>query len=300
MIRFGEIYMEHVQTRSEIEGLLRAAGLRPRKRFGQHFLIDGNLMRRLVDSAEIDPDDAILEVGPGTGGLTDLLARRARRVLAVELDRDLHALLQDRFRDAAHVELICGDVLLRKHEVATQVTSWLSSIESPAAGSLKLVANLPYNIATPLIFNLLIDHPRVRRFCFTVQREVGERITARPHTKAFGPLAILTQLLCRVHPVARIPPEAFWPRPAVDSVMLRLDVGAPPFESRPAVRAFADFVRGVFDHRRKTIRSALAYVVDTDTRDRLCETIDGRRRAETFAVDEWIALFQMVRNRGRK
>jgi 16S rRNA (adenine1518-N6/adenine1519-N6)-dimethyltransferase len=284
--------VDHVQTRREIEGLLRSAGLRPRKRFGQHFLIDGNLMRRLVDSAEIEPEDTILEVGPGTGGLTDLLAVRARRVVAVELDRDLHALLQERFRNAPHVELICGDVLRRKHEVSPHVTDRLSRVESTVTGDIKLVANLPYHVATPLILNVLIHHPQVRRLCFTVQAEVGERMIAQPPSKAFGPLAVVTQLLCRVAPLARIPPEAFWPRPAVDSVMLRLDVGEPPFEPPAALRAFAGFVRGVFEHRRKTMRAALGYVVDADTRDRLCDEIDGRRRAETLAVDEWVALFR--------
>ena len=111
--------LDHVQTKREIEELLGRFGLRPRKRFGQHFLIDGNLMRRLVESAELRPQDVVLEVGAGTGGLTDLLANRAGRVICVEIDTDLFSILAERFGDCANVQLICGDVLEQKHRLLT-------------------------------------------------------------------------------------------------------------------------------------------------------------------------------------
>jgi 16S rRNA (adenine1518-N6/adenine1519-N6)-dimethyltransferase len=284
--------LEHVQTKHEIEALLAAAGLRPRKRFGQHFLIDGNLMRRLVESAELTSDDVVLEVGPGTGGLTDLLVSRARHVICVEIDRDLFALLSERFRDSSNIELICTDALAGKHELNPQVVSALDkwAIKNP----LKLVANLPYDIATPLLMNLLMDAPAMRRFCFTVQAEVGERISAPHGSKIYGPLSIVAQTLSRVEQIARIGPQSFWPRPMVDSVMLRMDRIEPPLYSSAEARRFAQFVHGVFEHRRKTLRAALGYVVDEPTRERICSAVDSKLRPEQIARAQWTQLFQMI------
>ncbi len=283
--------MEHVQTKLEINRLLAAAGVRPRKRFGQHFLVDGNLMRRLVASADLVAEDRVLEVGGGTGGLTDLLVGRVKQVHCVEIDRDLQDILAERFRHETGFSLIRGDVLDRKHALKREV---VDAIRARDPGDVKLVANLPYQIATPLVLNLLVDHPQVRRLCFTVQAEVGERIVSGPGCKAYGPVSILSQSLCRIERVARLSPSVFWPRPAVDSVMLRMDVTTTPLPDRDDLRRFAAFVRGVFDHRRKTLRSALAYVVDEATRDAVCCEVDGSRRPESFPVDEWIDMFHLV------
>lgn len=282
--------MDHVQTKREIEQTLAAAGLRPRKRFGQHFLIDGNLMRRLVESAEVTPGDLILEVGPGTGGLTDLLVNRAGRVLAVEIDRDLVGILTDRFRDAGNATLIQGDILHTKHLIMPEVADEIRKYSAPREGCVKLVANLPYQSATPLVMNLLVDFPQVRRLCFTVQAEVGERIMADPNCKAYGPLSIIAQALCTIETVARIGPQAFWPRPLVDSVMLRMSVRQSPFAKHEEVARFAAVVRGAFEHRRKTLRSALAYVLDESALDRVCGAFDAARRPEQVGVAEWLAI----------
>jgi 16S rRNA (adenine1518-N6/adenine1519-N6)-dimethyltransferase len=285
----------HVQTKREIQALLEAAGLRPQKRHGQHFLIDGNLMRRLAASAELDPCDLILEVGGGTGGLTDLLVDRVARVICVEVDPKLHAVLADRIGESAGLTLIGGDVLAGKNRLRPEIAAALRGHVGGASGQVKLVANLPYQVATPLVMNLLLDHPEVRRLCFTVQAEVGDRMTASAGSKAFGPLSIMARWLCDVEVLARIPPEAFWPRPAVDSVMLRLDVGQPPLPTRDAVQAFAALVRGSFIHRRKTLRSALSYVVDDAARERVCQIVDATRRPESFEVEEWLAIYHAVK-----
>jgi 16S rRNA (adenine1518-N6/adenine1519-N6)-dimethyltransferase len=275
--------VETVQTKREIAAMLAESGIRPRKRYGQHFLIDGNLMRRLVESAEVEPQDRVLEVGPGTGGLTDLLARRAARLLLVEIDRDLLAIVEDRFRGIPDVSFLEGDVLDGKHRVRVDRTS---------DGVAKLVANLPYQVATPLILNLLMDHPTVRRMCFTVQAEVGQRLTSGPGCKAFGPLAIVTALLGRVTTVARIPPDAFWPRPSVHSVMLRLDVGPSPFQDRAELHRFSALVRGAFDHRRKIVRAALSYVTDAAAVERACQVVDAGCRPEAIPPAQWLELFR--------
>ncbi|MBI1825297.1 MAG: ribosomal RNA small subunit methyltransferase A [Planctomycetes bacterium] len=284
--------VEHVQTKREIEALLDTVGQRPRKRFGQHFLIDGNMMRRLVEVAEIGSTDVVLEVGAGTGGLTDLLVRHAGLVIAVEIDRDLFAMLCNRFPDDDRLLLIEGDVLTSKHEINRKVSSALRNAANENGRAVKLVANLPYNVATPLLMNLLADYPMVRRMCFTVQAEVGERIASPPDCKAYGPLSILTQALCTIETVARLGPQCFWPRPAVDSVMMRMDVHESPFESAKELHSFMAFVRGVFEHRRKTLRSALGYVLEDVIRERICEEFDCNRRPEQLDGAEWRALYR--------
>ena len=282
---------DHVQTKREIESILASAGLRPRKRLGQHFLIDGNLMRRLVEVADVGTEDVVLEVGAGTGGLTDLLAGRAGRVVSVEVDRELFPILQDRFASWPHVLFINTDVLERKHEIAPEVVRALSESSQANSRSVKLVANLPYHVATPLLMNLLLDHPIVSRFVFTVQAEVGDRLIAQADSRDFGPLAIITQTLAIVSPVMKLPPHVFWPQPEVDSVMMRMETIPMPFADRAELHRFAKFVRGVFEHRRKTLRSALRYVVDDAVRDRLCKEYDTTRRPETFSREDWVTMF---------
>lgn len=287
---------QHVQTKREIESILARAGLRPRKRLGQHFLIDGNLMRRLVEAAELEADDVVLEVGAGTGGLTDLLADRVRRVVSVEVDRDLFSLLEDRFADRSNVVLVHTDVLERKNLVAPQVIEALIGGDTDAGRTtvIKLVANLPYQIATPLVMNLLLDHPCIERYLFTVQAEVGDRLLASPGSRDYGPLAIVAQTLGRVTAVTRLPPHVFWPRPEVDSVMIRLDTLPMPFADRATMHRFVAFVRGVFTHRRKTLRAALRFVVDDVTRERICARFDPTGRPETLSREAWLAMFALL------
>ena len=286
---------EPVQTKKQIEALLAAGGLRPQKRLGQHFLIDGNLMRLLAAKAELDPSDVVLEVGAGTGGLTDLLATRAARVVCVEIDRGLLEILSDRFSGVPTVVLIRGDVLESKHRIMVEVISAIRDHPGGSGAKVKLVANLPYKVATPLVMNLLTDHPWVGRLCFTVQAEVGERLTAKPGGKAYGPLSIIAQTLCRIETIARIPPQAFWPSPKVDSVMIRLDVTDSPFTDLDDLQRFTSLVRGTFDHRRKTLRSALGYVLNESARARICERFDTTRRPEQLTGPEWVELHRAVK-----
>lgn len=249
-------------------------------------------MRRLVAAAEINASDCVLEVGGGTGGLTDLLVDCAGHTICVELDRDLLGVLQDRFRERCGLTLIQGDVLQNKNRISDQVVDALSLHDGGEGGCVKLVANLPYQVATPLVMNLLVDVPSVRRLVFTVQAEVADRFVATPNTKAYGPISIVVQALCGVETVARLGSDAFWPRPTVDSVMLRLDVVSPPAVDPAELRGFAKLVRGTFDHRRKTLRSALGYILDKDARDAVCGTVDGTRRPESFSVEEWLAIYR--------
>jgi len=286
--------VQHVQTKREIEQVLATAGVHPRKRFGQHFLIDGNLMRRVARVAGLTSADLALEVGSGTGGLTDLLAADAGQVVCIEIDTPLFDILCDRFSDASHVQIIHGDCLESKHRIRGDVAQRIRDFDLRAGGAVKLVANLPYQVATPLVLNLLVGFPQVRRLVFTVQAEVGHRLIAKPGGKDFGPLAIVSQLVCRVEILSRIGPQAFWPRPAVDSVLVRMDRrDVIPIEVCK-LESFALFVRSVFEHRRKTIKSALGYVVTGERRDAVCQELDSQRRPESFGVEEWLRIYKIA------
>lgn len=281
--------MAKVQTLTEMRAMLDAAGLKPLRRFGQNFFIDGNLLRRLVDAAEIQAGDTVVEVGGGTGVLTDLLAERCGQLLVVEIDRNLSEMLSSRFEQAAHVKIHCGDALHGKHHLCDFLMDELSSRcrDEPGRGRLLLVANLPYHVATPLLINLLIAAPRMTRFCFTVQKEMAERIAATSKTKAYGPVSIVVQALCEVHLIARVPPQSFWPRPTVDSQMLRLDRKTDALVSADAVGEFAEFVRKGFLHRRKL----LAYNLSSAGFKVSEPWASTKVRAEDLTVGEWVRLF---------
>ncbi|HEY3241914.1 MAG TPA: rRNA adenine dimethyltransferase family protein [Phycisphaerae bacterium] len=309
----------HVQTQTEIRALLGSAGVRPRKRWGQHFLVDGNLMRRLFESAEVTVSDAVLEVGAGTGGLTDLLVEAGRHVVAVEIDPVLFGLLQVRYAGRPNITLIQADALHSKHQIAATVGAALVRHRPDAAGAYKLVANLPYNVATPLVMNLLtwnlplegstsagrdsreggcekgFSHQRslqVERMCFTVQQEVAERMAAAPGSGEYGPISVALQATCTIRRVATVPPSAFWPRPQVASAMLRIDRTGNPFGDLARLARFIEFVRACFGHRRKTLRYALTRTLGDSTCAALGALVDLQRRPETIAVGEWLELWR--------
>ena len=274
--------------------MLAAAGVRPKRRLGQHFLIDGNLMRRLVDSADIHATDLVLEVGAGTGSLTGLLTERAGTVVAVELDRTLHDIAAHRLAEAANLTLLLCDVLDSKSRIARTVVDTLTTHCRQSDGQLLLVANLPYDVATPLLMNLLLSPVGVRRLCFTVQREVGERLEAAPGSKAYGPLAIILQTVCSVKRTARVPATAFWPTPRVESSMYRLDVVEHPFADRGQLLSFATLVRAAFCHRRKTLRHNLTRHVGPTACGAAAAIVDLGCRPETVTPNQWVEINRAV------
>jgi len=247
-----------LQTLHSIKELLASRGLSPRKSLGQNFLIDHNLIRKLVDASGVHSGDLVLEVGPGTGALTDELLARGCRVIACELDRGLAELLRERLADpqralnappSATFTLIEGDCLESKRELARPVAA------AVAGEPFTLVANLPYGAATPLMLALLIHHPQCGSMHVTIQREVADRLGASPSTKDYGPISIVAQALCRVERVATLPPECFWPRPDVTSAMVSLTRLPEPATSQPG--KLADFCQAAFSKRRKQLGSTL-------------------------------------------
>lgn len=286
--------LPHVQTKQEIRQVLDALGTQPKHRLGQNFLIDGNIMRRLVDAAEIAPDDAVLEVGAGTGGLTDLLAVRAKRVIAVELDRDLAAHLGERFADAPHVHLLQADVLDTKNQINTNVIEAVESLAAEVPGAVHLVANLPYQIATPLLMNTFHQMPAVNRMCVTIQKEVADRIEAKPRTKEYGPLGVGMQALADVRRICNLPPTAFWPQPDVESAIIRVDRNCTQLATPEVAAAFLAFVRASFQHRRKTLRFNLGHALGKSIAADEWPKLDLGRRPEELTVVQWLELFRVM------
>lgn len=258
------------QTRTEIRALLERAGLRPQKMFGQNFLIDQNLLARLVALADPRPGEAILEVGPGTGVLTEPLLAAGATVLAVEVDRGMARLLAERFAGEANLHLLHADVLAGKHAIAPQVLRRLADLAGEGPPAAKLVSNLPYSIATPLVSECLrlsllsqrgqapqgVPPVRFTSLTFTVQREVADRFAARPDDEAYGPVSVLVALLgaCTQGPLA--PPEAFWPRPTVTSRMMRIDVRPPAPDHLPDLDVLQRVLTAAFSQRRKRLGTA--------------------------------------------
>jgi len=250
-----------VQTLSEIRQLLAAAGRGPRTERGQHFLIDGNLMRKLLELADLGGSETVLEVGAGTGSLTEELLQRARRVVAVELDAGLARILQDRLGAAEGLAVVRGDALAGKHVLSPAVVEAVAGAEE-----LHLVANLPYSAAVPIIMNCLFatwravhgrGGPRFDRLTFTVQRELADRLTSPPGPAAYGPASVIVALLARATVGSAVPPQAFWPRPRVHSQMLRLDFDAASAGRLRDADVLAAVLAGAFGQRRKQLRSAV-------------------------------------------
>jgi 16S rRNA (adenine1518-N6/adenine1519-N6)-dimethyltransferase len=254
----------------------------PKKKLGQHFLVDRNVLGVIGRLAGLDRDDVVLEVGPGLGVLTTYLADRVRHVHAVELDRELEGPLLAALSGRANVDLVFGDALALD----------LGAFDPRPS---KLVANLPYNVATPLVADTLTQAFALRSWCVMVQREVADRFFAEPGTKAYGAVSVLVRLHARrtgFHPVSR---TVFRPPPNVDSALVALERIAAPPDAQRVLRV----VSGAFGHRRKTLANALslAGVASREQAVAALATIDRRAdtRAEALSPEEFVRLAEALR-----
>jgi 16S rRNA (adenine1518-N6/adenine1519-N6)-dimethyltransferase len=268
----------------DVPGLLRRHGLRPDKRLGQNFLVEQSALDRVVAAGEPGPGDTVLEVGPGLGSLTRLLARRAGQVIAVELDPDLVAPLREVVADCRNVQIVQGDIL---------------AVDLPMLPPGYLViANIPYYISSALIRRLLESDPPPRRLVLTLQREVAERICAQSGKMSL--LALSVQVYGRPEIRARIPAGAFYPPPEVDSAVLRVDRYAESRLPAPLLPAFFRLAKAGFSQKRKTLRNALSAGMHwrpTQAEAILASAgIDPKRRAETLSLEEWGALVRVFLN----
>jgi 16S rRNA (adenine1518-N6/adenine1519-N6)-dimethyltransferase len=292
------------QTLSFLMKRLRDVGIRPSGRHGQNFLIDLNLQRLIVDSAHLDSRDVVLEVGTGTGALTALIAARVAAVVSVELDPQLHQLASEELYGFENVTLLRQDVLKNKNHFDPRVLDALASqLEAHRGCRFKLVANLPYNIATPVLTNLLASGPVPTSMTATIQKEVADRITARPSTKDYGALSIWIQSQCRAEIVRTLPPTVFWPRPKVTSAIIHIELDGRLRGRIGDLEFFHGFVRSMFIHRRKFLRGVLLAAY----KDRLAKPevdqiladlgLSPEARAEQLDVEAMLALGETVRAR---
>jgi 16S rRNA (adenine1518-N6/adenine1519-N6)-dimethyltransferase len=277
-------------------------GIHPRTQLGQNFLIDLNLLDVLVRAAEIGPDDVVLEVGTGTGSLTALMAKQAAAVVTVEIDREMFRLAGEELETFANVRMLMVDALKGKNHLNPEVLEAVG--EQLAAGPgrhFKLAANLPYHIATPLVSNLLtLDRPPAT-MTVTIQKEVADRITAEPRSKDYGSLSIWVQSQCRVETVRILPPTVFWPRPKVHSAIIQITLDEQLRGRIPDRRFFHEFVRAMFMHRRKFLRSELLSAfkdrLDKPQVDAILArmALGADARAEQLSVEQMLALCEIVR-----
>ncbi len=246
------------QTLSYLRKRFDATGIRPLTRFGQNFLIDLNLHRVLVTAADLGPRDVVLEVGTGTGALTGLMADSAAAVVTVEVDQALFALAREQLLGWPTITMLHTDVLKNKNTLNPSVVHTVQQVLAKVPESrLKLVANLPYNIATPLISNLLRAEILPFSMTVTIQRELAERIMAGPGSKDYGALSVWIQAQCHGEIVRYLPPSVFWPRPKVESAIIHLEVDQQLRQAIPDRDFFHEFLRGIFLHRRKFLRAGL-------------------------------------------
>jgi 16S rRNA (adenine1518-N6/adenine1519-N6)-dimethyltransferase len=252
---------------------------RPRRRFGQNFLTDRQVIDRIVQAIDVRPDDTVAEIGPGRGALTEPLIRSGARLHLVELDRDLVALWRP--RESARLSVHAADALAFDFRTL-----------APAAGGLRIVGNLPYNISTPLLFHLLAQGECIRDMHFMLQREVVERLGAAPGGPEYGRLSVMVQYRCEVTPLFEVPPGAFHPPPRVVSAVVRLLPRSFPHGEAIDYRTLERVVRQAFGQRRKTLRNALSGLLDAAALESL--DVDPGRRPETLAVREFVAISNAV------
>lgn len=271
-------------TPLNIPALLRDHGLKPKKSLGQNFLVDTAALERIVEAAEVTPDSSVLEIGPGLGSLTRYLATAAKKVIAVELDSKMVAVLEDVLRSFSNVEIIHADILK------------LDQAGVMAENGYLVVANIPYYITSNLIRHLLASPVKPARMVLTMQREVAERIIAKPGDLSL--LALSVQVYGTPKIAARISAGAFYPAPDVDSAVLRIDLYPEPQIPPAQLDTFFRLARAGYGQKRKTLRNSLAsgLSLNVDKSAQMLEAagIDPKRRAETLSIEEWKSLVQVL------
>jgi len=291
------------QTVSFLTQRFREAGIHPDVRHGQNFLIDLNLLDVLLETADLGREDVVLEVGTGLGSLTSKMAPLAAHVVTVEIDSRLFQLASEELVDCANVTMLRFDALKNKNHLSpTLIETVQQRLRETPGAQLKLVANLPYNVATPILSNLLTFDPVPVSMTATVQKELAERMTAEPGIKDYSALSIWMQALCYCRIIRTLPPQCFWPKPKVHSAIVHIVPNARKRARVSDVEFFHHFIRTLFQHRRKFLRGVLVSML----KDRLAKSdVDAilagfefpeDARAEQLPVETLIRLSKAFRS----
>ena len=290
-----------MQTKHQIQQLLASAGVFPNKNFGQHFLIDLNLMRLMIDSANIGSDDIVLEVGCGTGSLTEGLAEQAGYCIAVEIDDTLAKIAQEQLAKKENVEVINTDILESKHTISGTVIEAIEQARKKYGGRLMLVANLPYNVACPVMLNLITGPTVADEMYVTVQKQVAERMMAKPGGGDYGGLSIFLSATGEVKTERILKPTVFWPQPQVESAMVSFVRKEEKVSRIKSMELFGEVINLFMGHRRKMLKGCTKFaggeLSKIDNWPEVFEqcSIDPTQRPEKLPPQDYIAIANRCR-----
>lgn len=278
-----------IATPFRTKEILNKYGFSFKKSLGQNFIIDTNILTNILKAAGVTEDVGVIEIGPGIGALTEQIAKQAERVVAFELDQRLGPILEDTLKPYPNVNIIFQDVL--KADLNEVMNEHFQQTEQ-----VKVVANLPYYVTTPILMRLLMANVSIDSITVMIQKEVADRMAAKPNTKSYGSLSIAVQYYTEAHVALHVPKTVFMPQPNVDSAVLHLQLREKPLVEVADESFFFDLVQASFAQRRKTLRNNLArHFKDKFTKESLEEKlnsmdIDGRRRAESLTIEEFARL----------
>jgi 16S rRNA (adenine1518-N6/adenine1519-N6)-dimethyltransferase len=272
---------------SELIAFLESLGIAPRKGLSQNFLIDGNILQNILKAADLQPGDQVLEVGPGPGALTEALLNAGASVVAVEMDRILAEALHRFSTPSNHLRVINQDILKASWETIH------SSFPDPQR-KIKLIANLPYHITTPVLTRFIPLHKEIDSIVVMVQDEVGKRMAAEPGTPDFGSLSLFLSFYATAHYAFKVGRKCFFPAPKVDSAIVKLVLKPPPEGIDP--EAFFSMTRHAFQHRRKVVRSSLKTEFPGLDIEKILETLhlSPLVRPEELSLEQWLQIYHLA------
>ncbi|MDT8862636.1 16S rRNA (adenine(1518)-N(6)/adenine(1519)-N(6))-dimethyltransferase RsmA [Alkalihalobacillus sp. MEB130] len=288
--------IKDIATPARTKEILNKYGFSFKKSLGQNFLIDTNVLRNIVGSADITENTGVIEVGPGIGALTEQLAKRAKKVVSFEIDQRLLPVLEDTLSPYDNVSIIHSDVL--KADLQQAIEENFQGIED-----IMVVANLPYYVTTPILMKFLEEHLPIRGIVVMIQAEVADRIAAKPGTKEYGALSIAAQYFAKAERVLTVPATVFVPQPRVDSAVLRLTIREEPAVTVSDESYFFQVFHACFANRRKTILNNLVHNLGPKERKQDIEEalneagIDPKRRGETLSLEEFASLSESLLKR---
>ena len=283
--------MERLISPKATKEVVRKYGFRFSKSLGQNFLIDESILHQIIDGAEVTKEDLVMEIGPGIGTLTQALAEQAKKVVAVEIDRGLIPILAETLGEYKNVNIVHGDILkLDLHQLIQ---------EEFGGAPVKVIANLPYYVTTPIIMKFLEERVPIKSMVVMIQKEVADRMQAKPGTKDYGSLSVAVQYYCEPKIITRVPPSAFMPQPNVESTVIRLTLLEAPRVKVKNEELLFQVVRAAFGKRRKTLLNALTSSGLGIEKERVraalaTAQIEENRRGETLTIEEFGILADAV------